>query len=410
MDVMNQIVDSISKKILESQNNLSLDNHDKLQLIRHQALSASKYIDIFCEKSFPANVFHKLISKSNASDLIDNFEESWTKFVWNCSVSVNELSRPVNFNYRTVEPPLSGGDFDKTILIDHAFKEFGEYFHSTLIYYTTILSLDDSIKKQSLSMIKIRELNSRVSNFLSDNIEKLSMEAFENALSKISQFAETVKLEVGLAKNPYCQYHTRTIVEEHLLRRFNFVSENISPIYFIQNKFTSNSIEFSLRQRPMHRVEVIRDKVLLKKFFSLYKKERYNNDHRYWASSLKRDIVKEIFDFHGFDFLNEESLKEIGIDYEWLSPKYQDLYYKGKGLFNCIDEMIASKNCNIRYLAATAMPYNDPRFKLLIQDRSKKVFLIALEKCSKEHLTFMLTSKKISGNSAKLIIQKRLGA
>ena len=161
---------------------------------------------------------------------------------------------------------------------------------------------------------------------------------------------------------------------------------------------------------PMDMVELIRDKALLKKFFSNYKKQNYNNDYRYWASSLKKYILKEIIDLHGLDVLKQENLEEIGIDHDWLGPKYQDLYYKGRGLFNCIDEMIASKNCNIRYLAATAMPYNDPRFKLLIQDRSKRVFLIALEKCSMEHLTFMLTSKKISGNSAKLIIQKRLGA
>ena len=412
MDVTNYIATSAFEKIIEaSEDGFHLSTKDKLHLIKYQILNAEKYINKIAEANLQPGLFEKVVLNTRYRDL-QSFDKIWDNaLITYTAMQKLTIEKPVNFNYRTIEPPLSDGEFDKSIFIDHAVRDIGEYFHNSVLFVIYNVIADISSKKQCVSIIKTREYNSKMLNFLEENIEKLSEKPFEQALSEIYSFSESSREELELPKKQgYVNYQMKMSLEEYLLRRFLILSDDLKSSYIIENNFTTNSIEYFLRYKPLQRIEAIRDKNLLKKFFSNYKKTRYNNDPRYWAAGLKRDIISDIFDFHGFDLLKEENLKEMGIDSEWLSQKYQDAYYKKKGLFNCIDEMVASKNCNIRYLAATAMPYGDPRFKSLIQDRSKKVFLVALEKCSTEHLTFMLTSKKISGNSAKLIVQKRLNA
>jgi len=411
MDVTHYIATSAFEKIIKASEEKSfLSNKDKLHLIKYQIINSEKYIDKIAESNLQFGLFEKIVKRTDYCDLL-SFDSIWAEYLSGYSAMQKvSLEKPINFNYRTIEPPLSDEEFDKSIFIDHAVKDIEEYFHNTSLFAISILVADISVKKQCVSLIRLKELNTKVLDFIEENIEQLAEKPFDVALSAIHAFSESSKEELEIPKKQYLNYQTKVTLEEYFLKRFLITADNLKSSYIIENNFTTNSIEYFLRYKPMQRIEAIRDKNLLKKFFSNYKKTKYNNDPRYWAAGLKRDIISDIFDFHGVDLLREENLNEMGIDSEWLSQKYQDAYYKKKGLFNCIDEMITSKNCNIRYLAATAMPYGDPRFKSLIQDRSKKVFLVALEKCSTEHLTFMLTSKKISGNSAKLIVQRRLNA
>jgi len=411
MDVTYYIATSAFEKIIKASEEKSfLSNKDKLHLIKYQIINSEKYIDKIAESNLQFGLFEKIVKRTDYCDLL-SFDSIWAEYLSGYSAMQKvSLEKPINFNYRTIEPPLSDEEFDKSIFIDHAVKDIEEYFHNTSLFAISILVADISVKKQCVSLIRLKELNTKVLDFIEENIEQLAEKPFDVALSAIHAFSESSKEELEIPKKQYLNYQTKVTLEEYFLKRFLITADNLKSSYIIENNFTTNSIEYFLRYKPMQRIEAIRDKSLLKKFFSNYKKTKYNNDPRYWAAGLKRDIISDIFDFHGVDLLREENLNEMGIDSEWLSQKYQDAYYKKKGLFNCIDEMITSKNCNIRYLAATAMPYGDPRFKSLIQDRSKKVFLVALEKCSTEHLTFMLTSKKISGNSAKLIVQRRLNA
>jgi hypothetical protein len=411
MDVTHYIATSAFEKIIKASEEKSfLSNKDKLHLIKYQIINSEKYIDKIAESNLQFGLFEKIVKRTDYCDLL-SFDSIWAEYLSGYSAMQKvSLEKPINFNYRTIEPPLSDEEFDKSIFIDHAVKDIEEYFHNTSLFAISILVADISVKKQCVSLIRLKELNTKVLDFIEENIEQLAEKPFDVALSAIHAFSESSKEELEIPKKQYLNYQTKVTLEEYFLKRFLITADNLKSSYIIENNFTTNSIEYFLRYKPMQRIEAIRDKSLLKKFFSNYKKTKYNNDPRYWAAGLKRDIISDIFDFHGVDLLREENLNEMGIDSEWLSQKYQDAYYKKKGLFNCIDEMITSKNCNIRYLAATAMPYGDPRFKSLIQDRSKKVFLVALEKCSTEHLTFMLTSKKISGNSAKLIVQRRLNA
>jgi len=411
MDVTHYIATSAFEKIIKASEEKSfLSNKDKLHLIKYQIINSEKYIDKIAESNLQFGLFEKIVKRTDYCDLV-SFDSIWAEYLSGYSAMQKvSLEKPINFNYRTIEPPLSDEEFDKSIFIDHAVKDIEEYFHNTSLFAISILVADISVKKQCVSLIRLKELNTKVLDFIEENIEQLAEKPFDVALSAIHAFSESSKEELEIPKKQYLNYQTKVTLEEYFLKRFLITADNLKSSYIIENNFTTNSIEYFLRYKPMQRIEAIRDKNLLKKFFSNYKKTKYNNDPRYWAAGLKRDIISDIFDFHGVDLLREENLNEMGIDSEWLSQKYQDAYYKKKGLFNCIDEMITSKNCNIRYLAATAMPYGDPRFKSLIQDRSKKVFLVALEKCSTEHLTFMLTSKKISGNSAKLIVQRRLNA
>lgn len=411
MDVTHYIATSAFEKIIKASEDKSfLSNKDKLHLIKYQIINSEKYIDKIAESNLQFGLFEKIVKRTDYCDLV-SFDSIWAEYLSGYSAMQKvSLEKPINFNYRTIEPPLSDEEFDKSIFIDHAVKDIEEYFHNTSLFAISILVADISVKKQCVSLIRLKELNTKVLDFIEENIEQLAEKPFDAALSAIHAFSESSKEELEIPKKQYLNYQTKVTLEEYFLKRFLITADNLKSSYIIENNFTTNSIEYFLRYKPMQRIEAIRDKSLLKKFFSNYKKTKYNNDPRYWAAGLKRDIISDIFDFHGVDLLREENLNEMGIDSEWLSQKYQDAYYKKKGLFNCIDEMITSKNCNIRYLAATAMPYGDPRFKSLIQDRSKKVFLVALEKCSTEHLTFMLTSKKISGNSAKLIVQRRLNA
>jgi hypothetical protein len=411
MDVTHYIATSAFEKIIKASEEKSfLSNKDKLHLIKYQIINSEKYIDKIAEPNLQYGLFEKIVKRTDYCDLV-SFDSIWAEYLSGYSAMQKvSLEKPINFNYRTIEPPLSDEEFDKSIFIDHAVKDIEEYFHNTSLFAIAVLVADISAKKQCASLIRLKELNTKVLDFIEENIEQLAEKPFDAALSEIHAFSESLKEELEIPKKQYLNYQTKVTLEEYFLKRFLITADNLKSSYIIENNFTTNSIEYFLRYKPMQRIEAIRDKNLLKKFFSNYKKTKYNNDPRYWAAGLKRDIISDIFDFHGVDLLREENLNEMGIDSEWLSQKYQDAYYKKKGLFNCIDEMITSKNCNIRYLAATAMPYGDPRFKSLIQDRSKKVFLVALEKCSTEHLTFMLTSKKISGNSAKLIVQRRLNA
>jgi len=419
MNSEKKIEDIVYDKIINGDKLDSLSNIEKLQIISYLITSASDYIfkTINISHAFIQEELSYII-KSDHEDYSDDFNDIWNKMLSSQRKNGNllknksvDLGSPINIGYgQCLDAEISGGAFDKAIVLSLSLFGDKNYFFRESKNIISTLTIVRDLKSQFYELVRYYKYSSMLLRVIDYKIDELSSINFSDALSLIDSYANNCArhLKVNANRNFYMENY----FEEHTLRRFFHLTDRLSlSDIIIDDNYNLSALEYHLRHNSTQRVEVIRDIGLLKKFFSKYKTHSsYINDTRYWCSSLKKILIEEIFEFHGVDFLQEKNLNKIGINASWLPKKHKTALYKAKGLFNCVDEMIKSKDCDIRYLAAISMPPGDPRFKTLISDRSKKVFLVALEKCSKEVLSFMITSNKIKGNTARSILNKRLQA
>lgn len=126
-------------------------------------------------------------------------------------------------------------------------------------------------------------------------------------------------------------------------------------------------------------------------------------------SYISRMVLKNFLSVHGTSKASLDKFNTITkINVFDVSKSKQLEIYASIGYKNCIDEMLESKNADVRYVAAQFLPYGDKRLEKLMNDRSKKVFYRVLEKIDVNQIVLMLGSNKLQDKKAKEILNGRL--
>ena len=98
--------------------------------------------------------------------------------------------------------------------------------------------------------------------------------------------------------------------------------------------------------------------------------------------------------------------------YEFLSSEYEDVRlaaYEKLGILKNIEKMLLDKAAIVRQAAVLAMDTGDPRFSLLLKEKTKTVLIQLLLKCEISLLPMLIGNKNIfSDNYLKDLFNKRM--
>lgn len=188
----------------------------------------------------------------------------------------------------------------------------------------------------------------------------------------ISNFFEK-KLDIDIFKEQYIE----DINTEFL---FNILSRSTEDYYSLVAKEKSLQIFLS----KLKKINIKNEAVLIK-IYETYL--LYNGKN---IDSLKK--FDEFYKNGGRSFEKEREKK----------------YSEVLGYKESLDQMIKSRDADVRCIAASILEKNDPRFEKLINDRSRSVFNIVLRKIDVDKLALMFGSKKINSPYARKIIESRM--
>lgn len=82
--------------------------------------------------------------------------------------------------------------------------------------------------------------------------------------------------------------------------------------------------------------------------------------------------------------------------------------YNRIGFLDCAEQMVRDSSAKIRALICQHLPCGDPRFKPMMDDRSKLVFSAVLRKIDKGEIPMMLGSKHLKDSTISDILNKRM--
>jgi hypothetical protein len=142
---------------------------------------------------------------------------------------------------------------------------------------------------------------------------------------------------------------------------------------------------------------LLRDKLLNSKFI---------------IEQLRKNGVKKLISFKSVDYsylLNLMNDDEATNFLESNLPNIRILAYKKVGAYESIDLMLKDKSALVKEYAASIMDHEDPRFKLLINEKSVPVLKHVLRKCSKEILPLIMANDLVRKNSRiKAMFEQRM--
>lgn len=82
--------------------------------------------------------------------------------------------------------------------------------------------------------------------------------------------------------------------------------------------------------------------------------------------------------------------------------------YHRVGFLNCAEQMAKDKSSKIRALICQTLPHGHPALSLMMNDRSKWVFSLVLQKIDKKQIPLMLGSRHLKESFTKSILNKRM--
>ena len=225
---------------------------------------------------------------------------------------------------------------------------------------------DDAIPNICYVYANLNSSDKFVVNNDSDRVSR------HNLYSSLSRFLER-KLNINLYKENYVK-----AVNIELL--YNLLLQSTENQYSLYSRDKSAEILFSRMADAK-----IQDQALVCRLYQTY--ILYNGKN---IDTLKK------FDSMCFDQGRE------------FKKEREKQYNEINGYKISLDSMVKSGDANIRYLAASIMEKDDPRFEKMINDRSRNVFEVVLRKIDINKVALMLGSKKLNSPNAKKILSKRM--
>lgn len=90
------------------------------------------------------------------------------------------------------------------------------------------------------------------------------------------------------------------------------------------------------------------------------------------------------------------------------SDKVRVEAYHRVGLLSCAEEMARDKSAKIRAIICQNLPHGHPALTIMMNDRSKWVYSLVLQKIDKRQIPMMLGSKHLKESYIKSILNKRM--
>lgn len=207
-----------------------------------------------------------------------------------------------------------------------------------------------------------------------------------------------------------------------------FCKIKLSDQAFLAFTFDSSLMEKILKDTPMSgwfnyfqylvRDFIVRHPILGDKIFSSSGNKLFSAvmfDFRYVNNSLAISAVKEkgvndFSDFNLFFLLDLMPPEEATIFLESKSGDVRLAAYKKLGAMNYIDQMLIDSSAEIRKYAATIMDYGDPRYKMLVKEKTKGALQLAISRCSPGILPLFLGNNLVKKDyDIKSIFERRMG-
>jgi hypothetical protein len=140
---------------------------------------------------------------------------------------------------------------------------------------------------------------------------------------------------------------------------------------------------------------------------------RYKSlNSKFLIEEIRKNGFKKIISFKSVDYsylldlMNEDDANKF---LESKVPAVRIFAYKKIGAYECIDSMLKDKSTLVKEYAASIMDHKDPRFKLLINEKSVPVLEHVLRKCGKEILPLIMANDLVRKNSRiKTMFEQRM--